>query len=339
MRGLPSGDSSQSTELLALEREAAAHREQIDAEDRAKQRAAPVAKLQSMFVNTWITVAHARKLLTKLAEEGRREIGVDAGVAAATSPSPTTAEGGRRGSAAGHGRPGSAGHGRPGSPKGKGGHHAHKHEKPAEPPLPRAIAIPHGPGSDSVRTVMSLFGRLVDLEHIDELLDDREALTAADAQELHMRLGWLNVYDPRKAERAYVLDMSLGEHRGVMELLASMGEPGETWQCEVPGNTNGALFRHPAEKACIPGFTLRALKGKWEMSPDAIPHAGFFRMRYSMEAFDAVKVPAKRQAMVPRVLVGAARFPEPAEVPDPDVFPVAHFSLAMRRSSNLGMRE
>ena len=267
---------------------------QIKKEESARKRMAPVLKLQSMLVNSWVTTSQARKLLhafkppepepVAVAEEAHRH------------------EGPRHAA-------------KQAKPKAK------PKPKPTLPPLPEAIAIPHSLSSDAVRVAMALFGRVTDLENIDELLNDREALSAAEAEELYMRLGWLNLYNPMRAERVYVLDMALGEHRGMMELLACMGEPGETWQCEVPGNTNGALFRYPKEKVCIPGFTLRALKGKWEMAPDTIPHEGFFRMRYSLEAFDAHKVPAKREAMMPRVLVGGARFPTRQELPDPDVFP------------------
>jgi hypothetical protein len=115
--------------------------------------------------------------------------------------------------------------------------------------------------------IIALYSRVVDLVNFDYVLRDLEASEIAI---LLFRLGWLNTWNPLKAEGRIVLDLSRREEKQVLRMLLVMNfaEPGQTWL--------EASFRpsrtHPADEA----WTLPAT---W-YSEATLPSAGIVSLRY-----------------------------------------------------------
>ncbi|CAB1105776.1 unnamed protein product [Ectocarpus sp. CCAP 1310/34] len=81
---------------------------------------------------------------------------------------------------------------------------------------------------DFLRVIVAttLFARLVDLEDTDLILDE---FTQAESDEFLWRIGPLNVYNPKKPDHTYDLDLAHRDDREVCKVLArlAVGEPGE----------------------------------------------------------------------------------------------------------------
>ena len=77
---------------------------------------------------------------------------------------------------------------------------------------------------------ISVFTRIIDLDHIHTILDD--IFTSDERDEVLHRLGMLNVYDPCHMDRHYKLDLRRWEHREWSKVLIALAlaEPGDNWE-------------------------------------------------------------------------------------------------------------
>ena len=80
-----------------------------------------------------------------------------------------------------------------------------------------------------VQAFISVFTRIIDLEHIHTILDD--IFCPDERNEVLHRLGMLNVYDPCHVDREYKLDLRRWEHREWSKVLIALAlaEPGDNW--------------------------------------------------------------------------------------------------------------
>lgn len=80
-----------------------------------------------------------------------------------------------------------------------------------------------------VELIISLYTRVVDIINIDYVLKELESTEYAI---LLFRLGWLNIFNPIKAESRITLDLSRREERQVLRILLilNFAEPGQSWQ-------------------------------------------------------------------------------------------------------------
>ena len=80
-----------------------------------------------------------------------------------------------------------------------------------------------------VELVITFFSKLVDVINFDLVLKE---LNCIEYAMVVVRLGWLNVWNPLKAEGHYMLDMSRREERQMVRalMLLSFSEQGQTWQ-------------------------------------------------------------------------------------------------------------
>ncbi|CAM9445420.1 unnamed protein product, partial [Phaeothamnion confervicola] len=98
-----------------------------------------------------------------------------------------------------------------------------------------------------VAAAMAIFDRIRDLPSRDMLLD---ILTPLEEAELLWRLGPLNIYNPRRPDRTYDLDLCSREDREMCKVLVALAvsEPGENWK--------GEMFRWSHTQRPIPGWEL-----------------------------------------------------------------------------------
>lgn len=80
-----------------------------------------------------------------------------------------------------------------------------------------------------VELIVSLYTRVVDIINIDYVLKELESTEYAI---LLFRLGWLNIFNPIKAESRIALDLGRREERQVLRMLLilNFAEPGQSWQ-------------------------------------------------------------------------------------------------------------
>jgi hypothetical protein len=118
-----------------------------------------------------------------------------------------------------------------------------------------------------VELIISLFSRLVDLINFDYVLKELES---TEYGMILFRLGWLNVWNPLKAEGRVTLDLSRREERQLLRvfLVLNVAEPGPSWQDPTFRATRAA----PLEE----GWILPAV---WYMEA-ALPNAGIVSFSY-----------------------------------------------------------
>jgi len=118
-----------------------------------------------------------------------------------------------------------------------------------------------------VELVVTLFSRIYDLYFFDLLLSELSA--TARAHVIH-RLGWLNIFNPHRAELSYALDLREREDRLVAKMLVHMSviEPGE--------NVINAQFSWDRCVDPVPGW---ALPQTW-FREDGMPVKGNLKLEY-----------------------------------------------------------
>jgi hypothetical protein len=118
-----------------------------------------------------------------------------------------------------------------------------------------------------VELVVTLFARIYDLYFFDLLLGD---LSAPDRARVTHRLGWLNIFNPHRAELSYALDLREREDRLVAKLLVHMSviEPGE--------NVLDGQFAWDRCVDPVPGW---ALPQTW-FREDGMPVKGSLKLEY-----------------------------------------------------------
>ena len=93
-----------------------------------------------------------------------------------------------------------------------------------------------------------------------------------------MRLGVFNVFNAKKVEQPYCLDLAHREHRDLLSILCALAneEKGdEHWDQD--------WFRWPEEKECIENYALHDFLRKWSHNPKAIPEKGYVWLKYTCE--------------------------------------------------------
>lgn len=80
-----------------------------------------------------------------------------------------------------------------------------------------------------VELIVALYTRVVDIINIDYVLKELESTEYAI---LLFRIGWLNIFNPIKAESRITLDLTRREERQVLRMLLilNFAEPGQSWQ-------------------------------------------------------------------------------------------------------------
>jgi hypothetical protein len=139
-------------------------------------------------------------------------------------------------------------------------HHRKGHED--EPPHHKFVwqevrnptpEVTVGPGkhgsrhSARVTALCIMFGRLTDLENIDECL---QCMNALEQREAIHRLGCMNIFNVQKPDRTYNLDLSYEDHRAMLRalLLCNGVDHGENWSDELYVSTY-ALPAAPSPRA------------------------------------------------------------------------------------------
>ena len=108
-----------------------------------------------------------------------------------------------------------------------------------------------------------------DLENVDLIMDHLDPM---EKTELVVRLGWLNLWNPLKAEQPYTFDFSYNEHRMMFSMLLELAqtEKGDD-------HTTDEYFRWPpprqepspdrdnapAISPCLPNWQFHDLMNKW----------------------------------------------------------------------------
>ncbi|CAM9219645.1 unnamed protein product [Ectocarpus fasciculatus] len=155
------------------------------------------------------------------------------------------------------------------------------------------------PRCDSLRVIVAttLFGRLVDLENTDLILDE---FTQAESDEFLWRIGPLNVYNPKKPDRTYDLDLAHRDDREVCKVLAGLavGEPGENW---VNEEYSWSYAQRP-----VPGWELPMSWTTPDSAHNGGPrHCGRLTLRYSSDPATGCAPKWKlRETLMAHVLAG-----------------------------------
>merc|ERR1711998_37947 len=124
-----------------------------------------------------------------------------------------------------------------------------------------------------VQLLLALWGRIIDSGRVRTILID--VLTEQEWHEVVHRVGWVNLFSPEMPDGQYFFDLQYDDHRKMVQILVDLmsNEAGELlWSEEV--------FQHSADAECFSGQQMRAMRGRWQMSPESVPRAGLFNMRY-----------------------------------------------------------
>eukprot|EP00903_Cladosiphon_okamuranus_P017705 g16304.t1 len=155
------------------------------------------------------------------------------------------------------------------------------------------------PRCDFLRVIVAttLFGRLLDLENIDLILDE---FTQAESEEFLWRLGPLNCYNPMKPDRFYDLDLAHRDDREICKVLARLAadEPGENWV--------GEQYSWSYAQRPVPGWELPL---SWTTPDDGQNggprHCGRLMLQYSSDPAKGCAPKWKlRESLMTRVLAG-----------------------------------
>jgi len=121
--------------------------------------------------------------------------------------------------------------------------------------------------SVQVDIAVHLFARIFDTQHFDIIL---EAMPAQARARVVHRIGWLNVFNPHRAELSFALDLREREDRLVAKMLVHMSviEPGE--------NVLDCSFAWDRCVDPVPGW---ALPQTW-FNESGMPTKGSFKLRY-----------------------------------------------------------
>jgi hypothetical protein len=148
--------------------------------------------------------------------------------------------------------------------------------------LPGPIKCARSITKNTVEAVIMLFSRLLDISNFDVVLN---VLPQDEQQEVVLRLGWLNIFNPVKAERKYCFDFTIGEHRELFGMLLTLSkvEKGEE-------HTTDEWFRRPGEKETVPNWQFHDLGSKWSANmPTSLPDQGFAWLTYTSFSNDPNK--------------------------------------------------
>eukprot|EP00752_Nemacystus_decipiens_P004848 g4411.t1 len=155
------------------------------------------------------------------------------------------------------------------------------------------------PRCDYLRVIVAttLFGRLVDLENLDLILDE---FTQAECEEFLWRLGPLNCYNPMKPDRSYDLDLAHRDDREICKVLARLAadEPGENWV--------GEQYSWSYAQRPVPGWELPLSWTTPDNGQNGGPrHCGRLTLRYSSDpATGCAPIWKLRESLMARVLAG-----------------------------------
>jgi hypothetical protein len=102
-------------------------------------------------------------------------------------------------------------------------------------------------GTYRVDLVVTLYDRVYDPYNIELIF---RYLSTEEIACIYCRIGWLNIFNPMKAEGYWQFDISRREERVIVKMLAQLAvfEPGENWPIKH--------FRWDLEKPGMPGWEL-----------------------------------------------------------------------------------
>lgn len=149
-------------------------------------------------------------------------------------------------------------------------------------------------------TARILFSRLIDLDSFYRIYD---SLAPSEQYMCAKTLGWLNLCNPMKPERAYALDVSIHDEREMTKLLVELAiaEPGENWINQSFASARG--------EPGLPGWKLPVRWEKDDGKDGGVNRAGFLEMEYySGQDRGCAPVPAFRRTLMNRTLCGTKQY-------------------------------
>ena len=148
-------------------------------------------------------------------------------------------------------------------------------------------------GTYRTELVIALHSRILDLINFEYILKDLESSEVAI---LIFRLGWLNIWNPIKAEGRIILDLNRREERQMLRILLILhyAEPGPSWQ--------EASYRPARGEPPEDGWVLPV---SW-YSESSLPTKGMVSFRYfsgmGCNSEDCAPNPASRHTLMALVL-------------------------------------
>ena len=134
------------------------------------------------------------------------------------------------------------------------------------------------------------------------------------------RIGWLNVFNPMRVQRLFMLDFSKPEEVKLLKVLLKLREDEDVQhQRETGGSTfdnwqNPAFYRqHLDERRLVPhaqvirGWELTTLRIKWLRNEESIPKQGYLQLGWN----NAFKSEDCRRELQHHFLVGSKLFTYP----------------------------